>query len=114
MDENNILQTVRKLLASDQYFDPDILVAINATMATLAQLGVGPNYGITVDADTEWSALTNNPMVINLVKQYLTLKVKLYFDISTASASLVETMKQQCAEFEWRINAAVDKDDTFE
>lgn len=113
MDENNILESIRKMIGSDDYFDPDILIAINAAFSTLTQLGVGPVEGTIVTANTNWTDFVTDTMVLNLVKQYTALKVKLYFDVSTASSYLIDTMQKQCDELEWRLNVAVDPKDTF-
>lgn len=107
---NSILGSVRKLLGSeDEYFEPDLIIHINTAFATLQQLGVGPENGFSIEDDTtQWSEYTNNETILNMVKSYMVLKVKLLFDISTASSNVIETMKQECAEYEWRLNVAAD------
>ena len=106
---NSILGSVRKLLGSDEYFDQDLILHINTVFSKLQQMGVGPEKGFSIeDGSSEWSEFTDDDTMLNMVKSYMLLQVKLMFDISTASSYLVDTMKQQCAEFEWRMNSYCD------
>lgn len=107
---NSILGSVRKLLGPDEYFDPDLILHINTAFATLQQLGVGPENGFEIsDETTEWSEYIQDNKILNMVKSYIVLKVKLLFDISTASSYLIDQMNKECAEYEWRLSVAVDK-----
>ncbi len=108
---NSILGTVSKLLGSeDEYFEPDLITHINSVFATLQQLGVGPEDGFSISDDTAlWSEYTNDLKILNMVKSYMVLKVKLLFDNSTTSSYVIDHMKQQCAEYEWRLSVAVDQ-----
>ena len=111
MAESNdsILGSVRKLLGSDEYFDQDLILHINTVFSKLQQMGVGPAGGFSITDDTtEWSSYTDNEPILNMVKTYMVLQVRLHFDISTASSYLIETMKQQSDELEWRLNSACD------
>lgn len=106
----SILESVKKLTdSSDNFYEPDLIIHINSTFSKLQQLGVGPEDGFAIDdASTTWSEYTEDKKILNMVKSYMVLQVKLLFDISTASSYVIETMKQQSAELEWRLNAAVD------
>jgi hypothetical protein len=107
--KDSILGSVRKALGSDEYFDQDLILHINTVFSKLQQMGVGPEGGFSIDDDTsEWDKFTEDERVLNMVKSYMILQVRLLFDISTASSSLVETMKQQSSELEWRLNSACD------
>ncbi len=106
---DSILGSVRKMLGSDEYFDTDIIIHINTVFAKLQQMGVGPAGGFTIsDDEATWSSYTDDESVLNMVKSYMFLQVRLLFDISTASSYLVDTMKQQSTELEWRLNSACD------
>ena len=107
---NSILESVKKLTdSSDNFYEPDLIIHINTVFSKLQQLGVGPAAGFAIDDEnTTWDEYTENKAILNMVKSYMVLQVKLLFDISTASSYLIETMKQQSAELEWRLNAAVD------
>lgn len=106
---DSILDSVKKQLASDDYFDPDLILVINTAFSILTQIGVGPSEGFSIEDDSEtWSDYTKDEKVYNMVKTYITLKAKLYFDISTASSVLIDTWNKQCEELEWRLNAEAD------
>jgi hypothetical protein len=106
---DSILGSVRKLLGSDEYFDTDLIIHINTVFSKLQQMGVGPAGGFSISDDsTEWSSYTDNEPVLNMVKSYMFLQIRLYFDISTASSYLIDTMKEQSSELEWRLNSATD------
>lgn len=107
--EDSILKSVRKLLGSDSYFDTDLVIHINSVFAKLQQMGVGPEGGFAIeDETTDWDEFTEDEPILNMVKSYMVLQIKLMFDISTASTALIDTMKEQSAELEWRLNAACD------
>ena len=109
--KNSILGSIRKMLGSDAYFDQDIILHINTVFSKLQQMGVGPEGGFTIeDGSAEWDDFTDDEPILNMVKSYMFLQVKLMFDISTASSFYVETLKQQSAELEWRLNSACDYD----
>ena len=105
----SILSSVKKLIASDDYFDTDLIIHINTTFAKLQQMGVGPEGGFSISDDSAtWSDYTNDEAIYNMVKTYIVLQVKLYFDTSTASSYVIDLMKEQSAELEWRLNSAAD------
>lgn len=107
--KDSILGSVRKLLGSDEYFDQDLILHINTVFSKLQQMGVGPEGGFSIeDGTTDWDEFTEDESILNMVKSYMVLQVRLLFDISTASSSLVDTMKEQSAELEWRLNSACD------
>ena len=107
--KDSILGSVRHALGSDKYFDTDLILHINTVFSKLQQMGVGPTGGFTIeDGSSEWDEFTEDEEILNMVKSYMVLQIKLLFDITTASSYLVETMKQQSAELEWRLNSACD------
>lgn len=107
--EDSILASVRKLLGSDSYFDTDLVIHINSVFSKLQQMGVGPKGGFAISDETAtWGDYTNNEPVLNMVKTYMVLQVKLLFDITTASSYYVDNLKAQSAELEWRLNSACD------
>lgn len=106
---DSILNSVKKMLGiTDEYthFDQDLIMHINSVFVILNQLGVGPKsvYSIT-DATNTWDEFITEDK-INMVKSYVYLKVRLLFDPPTGSVQ--EAIKSQIAEFEWRLNVAVD------
>ena len=109
--QDSILVTIRKLVCGDPYanhFDTDLLVHINACFSILNQLGVGPENGFVVTDETQsWSSYIADNYILNMVKTYVTLKVKKIFDPPLTS-SVLEAMDKEISQLEWRLNVAVD------
>lgn len=109
--QDSILMTIRKLVCGDPYadhFDTDLLIHINACFSILNQLGVGPENGFVVTDDTQsWSSYIADNYILNMVKTYVTLKVKKIFDPPLTS-SVLEAMDKEISQLEWRLNVAVD------
>lgn len=108
---DSILISIKKLLGIDalcDQFDTDIIIQINSALMTLNQLGVGPAKGFVVTSNSEtWSDFLGETQMIEGVKTYVFLKTRLVFDPPQASA-MIEAIKQQISELEWRLNVAVD------
>lgn len=107
--EESILQGTKKILgvaADYTAFDHDIITHINSAFSTLAQLGVGPENGFMIeDASAVWTDFlggTVDPQ-LNLVRTYVFLKTKMFFDPPTTSY-LITACERQIAELEWRLN----------
>lgn len=109
--QDSILMTIRKLVCGDPYadhFDTDLLIHINACFSILNQLGVGPESGFVVTDETQsWSSYIADNYILNMVKTYVTLKVKKIFDPPLTS-SVLEAMDKEISQLEWRLNVAVD------
>jgi hypothetical protein len=109
--QDSILMTIRKLVCGDPYadhFDTDLLVHINACFSILNQLGVGPENGFVVTDETQsWSSYIADNHILNMVKTYITLKVRVIFDPPLTS-SVLEAMNKEISQLEWRLNVAVD------
>lgn len=106
---NSILLSVKKHLGSDEYFNPDLIDHINTTFSILTQIGVGPKEGFAIeDETTEWDEFTEDKPTLNMVKTYMYLKTKMYFDASTLSSYVIEMMNQQAKEIESRLNTECD------
>ena len=86
-------------------FDAAIIMHINSVFSTLNQLGVGPDAGFMIeDGDALWSDFLEGDLRLNNIKTYMYLRVRMLFDPPTIGY-LVEAMKEQIKELEWRINA---------
>ena len=107
----SILTSVKKLLgAPEDYsaYDTDIILCINSVFSILNQLGVGPEEGFKIeDSSAEWSDFIGDTNKIESVKTYVFLRTKLMFDPPTAGP-MIEAIKSQISELEWRLNVAVD------
>lgn len=115
MENETILNTVKLALGgglvsySDTAFDEQILLHINSTFTILNQLGVGPKDLFIADRDSTWdNFLVDNSINLNLVKSYLYLRVRLLFDPPTSNSFVLEAIKEQIKEYEWRLNVYVD------
>lgn len=108
---NSILDSIKKLLgisADDNNFDMDILMHINASIAALAQMGIGPEGGLFItDNSSSWDDLLSGDTRLEFAKTYIYYKVRLGFDPPTAS-SAVDAINRQISELEWRMNVAVE------
>lgn len=103
---DSILDTTKKLLGFDwdyTAFDTDITVHINSIFFTLQQLGVGPDTGFFIaDNTATWSDFIGTDL-INAVKTYMYLKVRLLFD-PPATSFAIDAISKQAADLEWRLN----------
>lgn len=110
--EENILSSIKKLLGLNDgvtVFDTDIVIHINTVFANLTQMGVGPqndegkNIGFKISTGNEvWGDFTSNDILIENVKTYVYIKVKMVFDPPTSSA-LIDAYNAQAKELEWRL-----------
>ena len=109
--EDSILLSVKKYLGiadEDTGFDLDILMSINSVFGILTQLGVGPKGGYSIsDATATWSDYLQSSKLLEMVKTYMYLKVRMIFDTPT-SGSMNSAHEQLISELEWRINVMVD------
>ena len=109
--QDSILMTIRKLVCGDPYadhFDTDLLVHINACFSIVNQLGVGPENGFVVTDETQsWSSYIADNYILNMVKTYIRLKVRVIFDPPLTS-SVLDAMNKEISQLEWRLNVAVD------
>ena len=110
--EEKILSSIKKLLGLNDgvtVFDTDIVIHINTVFANLTQMGVGPqndegkNIGFKISTGNEvWGDFTSNDILIDNVKTYVYIKVKMVFDPPTSSA-LIDAYNAQAKELEWRL-----------
>ena len=110
--EEKILSSIKKLLGLNNgvtVFDTDIVIHINTVFANLTQMGVGPqnnegkNIGFKISTGNEvWGDFTSNDILIENVKTYVYIKVKMVFDPPTSSA-LIDAYNAQAKELECRL-----------
>lgn len=107
----SILTSIKQLLGITEdyeHFDPEIIMHINSVFMELTQIGAGPADGFFIEDKTSvWTDFVPEIGKLEAIKSYIYLKVKLIFD-PPANSTIVEAMKQQIANYEWRINVAVD------
>ena len=109
---DSIFNSVKKvvgLLGDDGSFDEDILLHINSVVSTLRQLGLSIPADFYVRDDVQtWQNLLGEFRDLDLVKSYMTMKVRLMFDPPSSSFGLA-SMKEMVTELEWRINVLADQ-----
>lgn len=110
----SILTSIKKLLGiTEDYkqFDADIIMHINSVFADLAQMGVGPSKGFAIWDDTAiWDDFVSDDMLLQSVKSYMNLRVKILFDPNSVGSSTLASYERQIAQWEWRLNVAAETD----
>lgn len=103
--KESIFDSVKDYLGpsdEDTHFDGQIMEQINTAFQILHQLGVGPKAGFVVeDRSTTWDEYLTNDILLHSIKAYVQKRVKIAIDPPTSSFVL-ESMKDQIKEFEWR------------
>jgi hypothetical protein len=109
--EESIFESIKSLLGPDasyDVFDQDILIHINTAISVLTQLGVGPATGFMVTgADETWQDFIGDDKILQMVKTYIYMKVKMAFD-PPANSSVLNAYNEACKEYEWRLNVETD------
>lgn len=111
----SILTSTKKLLGIAEEctdFDADIITHINTVLATLNQLNVGEEQGFAIsDSSASWADFMGDGPLLNLVRSYVYLKVRLLFD-PPLSGSVMDAINNSIKELEWRILVVSDKPNT--
>lgn len=104
--EQSILKSTKKKLNLDESyhdFDQDVIDYINSSFFRLYQLGLGPPEGFAIDDEEEtWDSFITgglNVSVLNAVKTYVNLKVRLQFD-PPGLAHHIKAIEDQIVELE--------------
>jgi len=126
---DSILTNVKKIVGiteADTSFDSDIIMHTNTVFSVLTQLGIGPTAGFMIeDATSTWDDflgirqsgqlqadgsvvytdehLASANKLLNMVKTYVYLRVRLIFDPPQTSF-VIESLNKQIEELEVRIN----------
>lgn len=102
---DSILETIKKLdgiLEDYEYFNTDIVLCINTAFAVLNQLGVGPDDPFVITGpDETWDEFDYDGSK-EMIKSYIALRVRLFFDPPTSSY-LVQNINDQIKELEFRM-----------
>jgi len=111
--EDSILKSTKKLVGLHEEFtafDLEIVSHINSAFSHLYQLGIGLGAPIE-DDEAKWSELGLPDHLLNMVKTFVNLKVKMAFD-PPGTSYLIEAAQKQIDEQEWRLNEFVRVDFT--
>lgn len=113
----SILTSIKKVLGiyeEDTSFDVDIIMHINTVFMILRQMGIGPSNGFSITGRYEvWNDYLSDISLLESVKTYVALKVRLIFD-PPASSTMVEAINRTITELEWRLNVQVDYPKSFD
>lgn len=108
---DSILESVKKLINAegDEYFDTDLIIHINTIFSVLQQMGVGPEEGFSIDdKKSTWDEFTEDEPIFNMVKTYMAIRVKLFFDIASSNSYYITQLQAEADELEWRIREAAE------
>lgn len=109
---DSILTSIKKLLGIEEdytHFDNDIIMHINSVLFILRQAGIGPDKAFAIkDKTATWTEFISEDFEeFEAVKTYVYMKVRLIFDPPLSSA-VMESLKELCREYEWRLNVEAD------
>lgn len=116
MEDERIIDSLKSYLGiqrEDHAFDQDILLHANNAFSVLYQVGIGSDKPMRIfDPEITWEYLFSNyDDVLDMIKEYTFLRVRLLFD-PPQNSSLLESLKQTINECEYRIMMVIDG--TFE
>lgn len=106
---SSILNDVKHKIGPSEeydYYDLDIIDAINEAFAVLNQHGAGTENFRISDSTAKWDDFTTDPLIQNLVQTYVYQKVRVIFDPPNSSFVLSNIM-DQLREKEYRIATEV-------
>ena len=103
----SILDSIKLLLGVDpsyEAFDQILIMHINSAFLTLWQIGIGTAdcFSITDKAAT-WSEFIGDTKSLEILKTYIAKRVRINWDTPT-SATVLEALKAEIAQDEWRIS----------
>ena len=106
-----ILTDVKKMIGPSEIydqFDADLVIHINSVFNILQQLGVGPEGGFAEEEWGDFEETLEDKSIIQMVKSYMYLKVRMQFDPPTGSVA--SAFQEQIKEYEWRLSVAPETD----
>lgn len=109
----SILTTTKKMLGlnlEDHSFDHDVITSINSAFNTLQQIGIGATGFAIEDETLEWSDFSQPFPQFNLIKSFVYLYTRLFFDPPTTTFHL-NAAQEQLKELTWRLSVAREETD---
>jgi hypothetical protein len=108
---DSILETTKQMIGippEDTAFDIDIIAGINSAFMSLNQVGVGPEEGFSISDNTAlWDDFLDDLTLFGGLKNYVSMKVKLYFDPPGTSFAIT-SMEKLIEELEERMKLQVE------
>lgn len=103
----SILNSTKQVLGLEEdytAFDVDVIMHINSVLSILGQLGIGPEEGFAIEnADETWTDFFADVKLLNMVKTYVYLRVRILFD-PPATSFAISAMERQIEELTSRIS----------
>ena len=110
---DSILTSVKKVLGiveEYEHFDEDLIMFINSVFAVLFQLGVNESKYFSIkDSEAKWNDYLPNSPLLEYVKSYVTLRVRILFDPPINSV-LMEAINKNLDELLWRIHMTINEE----
>lgn len=111
----SILYSIKQMIGvpvESTDYDTDLIIHINSVFSTMTQLGIGPKSGFAITGPNDlWTDFIADDKKIAMYKSYMFMKVKLIFDSTTLSGSVIEAYNKLISEFEWRAHIEGDSDE---
>ncbi len=106
--DDSILNSIKSNLGikdpSYEVFDSEIMMYINSTFSKLYQIGVNSAKGSRITSSEEtWNDIfSENDDLIQLIKEYTFIRVRILFD-PPSNSTVLNSLEKNLAEVEWRI-----------
>lgn len=110
MSDSILTSTKSTLGLADDHtaFDAELITFINAALANLVQVGVGPPSGFLIeDKSATWTNFLGHDERLSGAKTYVSMMTRLMFD-PPEIGFVITAMKQNLEETLWRLNVIVD------
>lgn len=106
--EDNILESIKQMAGCEEdyhHFERQIIMCINSAFSILFQAGVGPKDHAfhVVDGTETWDMFLGDKDQLDLVKNYIAIKVQKMFD-PPSNSFLMTALNEMEKEYEWRLN----------
>lgn len=104
---DSILDSVKKRIGINPLevteFDEDLTDVINTAIATLTQIGIGPQTGFAItDNQATWSDFLGDDPRLGMARSYVYTQVRLLFD-PPQHAYLITALEDKATEYLWRL-----------
>lgn len=111
-----VLESIKKLIGfTEEYdaFNTDLTIYINSALDTIVQLGGKVKGRLTIGGSETWSDIFDESTDLEMMKVYIYLRCRLVFD-PPINASVLESIKEQIKEYEYRINLEIEYNNATE
>lgn len=104
---DSILDTVKVGVGvepTDTDFDDELITYINSVFLIFNQMGIGPKKVFSIKGrDEVWDDFYDGRTDIQAAQSDMILRVKMMFDSAGMSSGLVDSVKKEIEELEWRL-----------